>query len=212
MDMYARARKLAFVVAAVAIVIVALPLTGSCSNPPAPIARFDGNPTVGGAPLVVQFNDKSSGAITSWRWNFGDGTVGTQRNPIHTYDTSGSFTVLLEVTGPGGSNKASKSQYITVLSIQQQANKERAAAAEAISECLRAAGVSQLDGPVDGWDGTAGSVTAGGGVADASTYLPAGVAPFRAKYDVDQSGSITFGVDVSWGGLIWDDTYDRWPQ
>lgn len=207
-----RARNLVCLVAAIAIAILALPLAGSCSKPAAPVARFSGQPTIGGAPLEVQFTDQSSGDITSWRWNLGDGAVSTQRNPTHTYTTPGSFTVFLEVTGPGGSNRASKTHYIIVLSIQEMANKERTAAAEAITKCLLEAGASELDEAVEGWDGAPGVVIAGGGAADASDYLPAGVAPFRAKYDVDQSGSITFGVDVSWGGLTWDDTHDRWLQ
>jgi len=212
MNMYVRAQRLAFLIAAIAILILALLLGGACSKPPAPIAHFSASPVTGGAPLVVQFNDKSSGEITSWRWNFGDGSVGTQRNPAHTYDRSGSFTVLLEVNGPGGINKTSKTHYITVLTVQELANRERAAAVEAIRDCLDAAGVSLLDNVVPAWDGTVGSVTAGDGAFDASSYLPAGMAPFRAEYHVDLSGNITFGVDVSWGGLTWDDTHERWLQ
>lgn len=213
--MHARVTKLALPIAAAATVILMLVLATSCSKAPAPKAHFDASPTEGGAPMAVQFHDRSSGEITWWRWSFGDGAVSTQRNPVHTYETAGSFTVLLDVTGPGGSDKASKTHYIKVLSIQQQANKERAAAVQAISDCLRAAGANELDSPFEGWDGTAGSVTAGGGASDASDYLPAGTAPFRAKYDVemrddDLNGNITFGVDVSWGGLIWDDTHERW--
>jgi len=210
--MYVRAQKLAFLVAAIAVLILALPLAGSCSKPPAPLAGFTASPIIGGAPLVVQFTDRSSGEITSWRWNFGDGSVGTQRNPVHTYVTSGSFTVLLEVTGPGGSNKTTRTHYVSVLTTQELANRERAAAVEAISKCLRAAGVSQLDGAVEGWDGSAGIVTAAAGAYDACSYLPAGTAPFGAKYDVDLSGNIIYGVDVSWGGLVWDDTHERWLQ
>lgn len=207
-----RARNLVCLVAAIAIAILALPLVGSCSKPAAPIARFSGQPTVGGAPLEVQFTDQSTGEVTSWRWNFGDGNISTQRSPLHTYNDPGSFTVFLEVTGPGGSNRTTRTHYIIVLSIQEMANKERAVAVEAITKCLNSASADELDSPVDGWDGTAGLVTAGGGAADASDYLPDGMAPFKAKYRVEESGAITFGVDVSWGDLIWDDTHDRWMQ
>ena len=39
---------------------------------------------------IVQFVESSSGGPTSWRWDFGDGTGGTDRNPIHLY-TGASF-------------------------------------------------------------------------------------------------------------------------
>jgi PKD repeat protein len=207
-----RVRNIVCLIAAIAIAVLALPLAGSCSETATPVARFTGQPTIGGAPLEVQFNDQSTGEMTSWKWNFGDGAVGTQRNPTHTYTNSGSFTVFLEVAGPGGSSRTSKTHYIIVLSTQEMANKERTAAADAITKCLLEVGVIQLDEAVEGWDGSPGVITAGDGNADASDYLIDGVAPFRAKYDVNESGAITYGVDVSWGGLTWDDTHDRWLQ
>lgn len=42
----------------------------------------------------VYFSSETSNA-TSLIWEFGDGTTGTQRNPVHTYTTPGNFTVRL---------------------------------------------------------------------------------------------------------------------
>lgn len=63
----------------------------------APVALFDysGDPT-------VAFVDVSTGAPTSWFWDFGDGSFSTVANPTHTYIETGSYTVCLTVTGPGG--------------------------------------------------------------------------------------------------------------
>ena len=48
--------------------------------------------------LQVYFSDQSSGNPTSWYWNFGDGTSSTLQNPVHTYLTSGTYNVYLEIS------------------------------------------------------------------------------------------------------------------
>ena len=56
---------------------------------------------------MVQFIDLSafSGgtSIIAWNWNFGDGNTSTLASPVHTYATSGVYTVTLTVTGWNGS-------------------------------------------------------------------------------------------------------------
>jgi PKD repeat protein len=83
------------------------------SNPP-PTADFVGAPTSGIAPLTVNFTDLSTGTITSRLWDFGDGTTSTHQNPTHLYPNPGVYTVMLSVSGPSGSNSATKFNYITV--------------------------------------------------------------------------------------------------
>ncbi len=84
------------------------------TEPPPPVANFSGSPTSGVKPLTVQFSDSSTGQIISRSWNFGDGQTSTVTNPSHTYVNSGSYTVSLTVTGPGGSNTKTQTNYITV--------------------------------------------------------------------------------------------------
>ena len=84
------------------------------SGPAAPTADFTADPTSGCAPLTVNFSDASSGEITDWSWDFGDGTTSTEQNPTHTYNNPGNYTVSLTVTGPGGSDTETKTDYITV--------------------------------------------------------------------------------------------------
>lgn len=43
----------------------------------------------------VDFTDMSSGAVTSWSWDFGDGNTSTQQNPTHTYAADGTYNVCL---------------------------------------------------------------------------------------------------------------------
>ena len=77
------------------------------------ISDFTTNTTNGTAPLTVQFNDTSTNA-TNWNWDFGDGTTSTEQNPTHTYNTPGTYTIKLTVTGPGGSDEKIKTNYINV--------------------------------------------------------------------------------------------------
>ncbi len=72
---------------------------------PKPVAQFQATPDSGCTPLDVVFTDQSSvssGVITQWDWDIGDGTTSDLTNPTHTYADSGSYTVVLEVTTENG--------------------------------------------------------------------------------------------------------------
>jgi predicted outer membrane repeat protein len=79
-----------------------------------PVASFTANTTNGTAPLNIQFNDQSTGNITNYNWNFGDGNTSTEQNPTHTYNTPGTYNVTETVTEPGGNNTQTQTNYITV--------------------------------------------------------------------------------------------------
>jgi gliding motility-associated-like protein len=44
----------------------------------------------------------SGDSLVAWIWTFGDGNSDTLQNPVHTYTTSGTYTVQLIVTSSGG--------------------------------------------------------------------------------------------------------------
>jgi hypothetical protein len=57
----------------------------------------------------VVFTDKSYGEVTSWRWDFGDGTSSTEQNPVHEYKEDGThYVVTLYVSGPEGEDRCCK--------------------------------------------------------------------------------------------------------
>ncbi|HVP25852.1 MAG TPA: PKD domain-containing protein [Methanomicrobiales archaeon] len=80
----------------------------------APAAGFSAAPLSGPAPLAVHFTDESTGDITAYAWDFGDGGTSALAGPAHTYTGPGTYTVRLTVTGPGGSDEELKSGYIRV--------------------------------------------------------------------------------------------------
>jgi PKD repeat protein len=81
---------------------------------PTPVAAFGAPLTSGVAPLAVQFSDVSSGLVSAWSWDFGDGTSGVGREPEHVYSAPGTYTVTLTAAGPFGSDVESKSAFVTV--------------------------------------------------------------------------------------------------
>ena len=53
----------------------------------------------GAAPLTVTFDSKcSTGAVSQYSWDFGDGETSESRKPTHTFEYAGTFNVTLEVT------------------------------------------------------------------------------------------------------------------
>jgi uncharacterized repeat protein (TIGR01451 family) len=72
----------------------------------APIANFAASTLSGTAPLTVNFTNLSSGVITGYNWSFGDGGTSGAASPSYTYTTPGTYTVVLTVSGPGGTTQA----------------------------------------------------------------------------------------------------------
>lgn len=204
----------------IAIMVLLIPSSVSCSKPPPPTAAFTvsyvsgelliADPIAGLAPLVVEFTDQSSGEITSWRWSLGDGIVvegggDDARHFTHEYKTlnSSGYIVTLLVRGPGGKDVAEQSGVVTIFKCSEAANAELSQAKQAVQKCLSAAGTAALDAAVAAWDGSPDQVTAGG--RDAADYL--GVwKHFKATYEVGQDGTIVSGTDVSWGCVFWSAT------
>jgi PKD repeat protein len=91
-------------------IVVSEPLPG------APVADFAATPTSGTTPLTVSFKDQSTGTVSSYAWDFdNDGNVdSTEQSPSYTYITTGTYTVNLTVTGPGGSDSEVKTGYVKV--------------------------------------------------------------------------------------------------
>jgi gliding motility-associated-like protein len=71
------------------ILFVSLATFGSITS------SFSCDATSGCSPLVVNVTDHSSGNITTWHWDLGNGNTSTQRNPSATYLNPGVYTIKL---------------------------------------------------------------------------------------------------------------------
>jgi outer membrane protein OmpA-like peptidoglycan-associated protein len=68
------------------------------------VCKASGDPMSGNPPFEVKFEGSVSGGCSpfTYNWDFGDGGTSTDREPRHTYQTAGNFTVRLTVTDSKG--------------------------------------------------------------------------------------------------------------
>ncbi|MCX6056505.1 MAG: PKD domain-containing protein [Chloroflexi bacterium] len=65
-----------------------------------PTANFDFNSSNTDTQMTMQFTDTSidpDGQIKDWFWNFGDGQTSSEKDPLYTFKTTGSYSVSLTV-------------------------------------------------------------------------------------------------------------------
>ena len=87
--------------------ILVITVTGGANKPPD--ARPDATPASGNAPLKVQFGSSKSSddtGITSYNWDFKDGSKTTGARPSHTFTEPGTYKVVLTATDKGGLTNA----------------------------------------------------------------------------------------------------------
>lgn len=69
--------------------------------------------------LTVQFYDYSytDNGVSTWAWDFGDGTLSTEANPVHTYLIVGDYNVCLTITGNTFNGDTCTNQYCQLISV-----------------------------------------------------------------------------------------------
>ena len=86
---------------------------------PSPGVNFSASANIACRPATITFTDQTNttgATITSWLWEFGDGTTSSDRNPTKVFDNLGYYNVSLTVTTSNGcSTTASKSRFIRII-------------------------------------------------------------------------------------------------
>lgn len=84
---------------------------------PFPAFTFTEQDIEGCAPHATTFQANSTEIISSWLWDFGDGTQDTVQNPIHTYQLNGVYAVSLSATNEFGCSSFLKKENLVILSL-----------------------------------------------------------------------------------------------
>jgi hypothetical protein len=83
----------------------------------APIAAFEVDQLMG-VDSSYYFFDNSENIPFSWTWDFGDGNTSTERNPVHVYDSMGTYNVCLTVENTVGRDTLCQMVTYTVTSVE----------------------------------------------------------------------------------------------
>ncbi|MEZ4986947.1 MAG: PKD domain-containing protein [Saprospiraceae bacterium] len=94
-------------------------LSASCGATEPPVAAFSADPTIGCAPLLVEFTDESTGLVAFREWIFEGGSpeFSEEANPLVDYFDPGEYEVMLTVENNAGSDTHTETTFITVLGL-----------------------------------------------------------------------------------------------
>ncbi|MEP7143026.1 MAG: PKD domain-containing protein [Ferruginibacter sp.] len=79
-----------------------------------PVAIFSATPRDACAKIPIKFTDQSTGNVSKWLWDFGDGTTSAVQNPQHIYFDTGYFDIRLIVWNSGCPDTVKYKDYIHI--------------------------------------------------------------------------------------------------
>ena len=170
---------------------------GSPPDNSPPNAAF--TPTCTGA--TCRFSDGSSdsdGTVVGWRWNFGDGSSSTDRNPSHAYGAGGEYTVTLTVTDNVGSQGSASKR----LAAGPPANLPPTATFSSTCtgfDCGFTDGSTDSDGSVAGWQWDFGDGSSADLQHPSHTYAGDGVYPVTLRVTDDDGAEASVSKQVTVG-------------
>ena len=177
-----------------------------------PVAAFTISAQTGQAPFTVDFSAVLSldedGVIVRFEWDFGDGTSGTGESIAHTYDTAGTYVVVLRVTDDSGdSARTQKTLYVLPAEPAGPVASFTASPTSGTSPLTVTfnAGTSTYDaGVIASWEWDFGDGRTWTGKTASHTYFSAGSSSFTATLTVratdGKTGTASRTISVSSAG------------
>ncbi len=168
----------------------------------APLAAFTFSPATAAPGSNVSFDasgssdPNSGGSITSYAWDFGDGTTGTGESPSHAYANSGHYTVALRVTDNFGLTSVVTSHQVTVASPPTAAfsfSPSSPTPGTVVSFSGSGSSDPNPGGSITSYAWNFGDGTTAGGVSPSHTYSGAG--SYTVTLKVTDNLGVTSSVD-----------------
>ncbi|WP_319548580.1 PKD domain-containing protein [Desulfogranum marinum] len=146
-----------------------------------PIAAITPSATAGEAPLTITFDGSSSsdsdGTISSYTWNFGDGSSITGKQVSHTFTDAGTFTANLLVTDNQGLTSTTSIPIIATAPVQETNQPPVAAISITASTgkapltvSFSASGSTDTDGTIASYTWNFGDGSSASGISTTHTY------------------------------------------
>ena len=155
-------------------------LVGAGGNE-APSASFTVSPSSPAPGETVTFNgtgsSDSDGTITSFEWDFGDGTTATGETTSHSYSSSGDYSVTLTVTDDAGAtDSVSKTISVGSTNAAPSASFTTSPSSPTVDETVSfdASGSSDSDGAITSYEWDFGDGTTATGETTTHSYADAG--------------------------------------
>ncbi len=163
-----------------------------------PVAAFE--TVVDGQNVVFdgQSSSDPDGSITTWDWDFGDGSTGTGEGIQHLYDDVATYTVKLTVTDDA-SARTTLSREVTTEPANQFPTASFTQANTGLAASFDALGSTDTDGTIAAYSWDFGDGTSGTGVSPSHTYTADGTyaVTLRATDDDGDSTSVTQDITVT---------------
>jgi PKD repeat protein/predicted nucleic acid-binding Zn ribbon protein len=168
----------------------------------APNASFTATPASGTIPLTVKFDASASSGmngISSYAWDFGDGTLGQGVSPSHVYKTAGIHTAVLTVTDRGTPSQTGTKNRPINATAAPVTNQKPAASFTAskgsgnasLTVAFNASGSSDTDGNITQYAWDFGDGKKGSGVKTSHLYESAGTYQATLTVTDDKGSSVS---------------------
>ncbi|MET0866236.1 MAG: PKD domain-containing protein [Nakamurella sp.] len=162
-------------------------VTAPAGSPP--VADF----TVGCQLLTCSADGTASsdpdGSIASYRWDWGDGSIGTGATSSHTYLNAGSYPVLLTATDDSGATNSTTRTVVATAPVNQPPTAVAAGSCAFLTCAVDAAGSSDSDGSIASYSWAWGDGTsAGTGPTSSHVYAAAGTRTVTLTVTDQQGG------------------------
>lgn len=144
--------------------------------------------------LDVAFDGSGSsdpdGTVTSYAWDFGDGTTGSGAAPRHTYAAGGTYQVSLSVTDDQSST-ATIAKSVTVVAPNRLPAAEFSSTRDGLEVAFDASASSDADGTISSYRWDFGDGSTGTGVSPTHAYAKAGSFDVALTVTDDRGGSVS---------------------